>query len=98
MVRGAYRMEKLDLRIRSSQAKFIGTLVSITGAIVVTLYKGLSITGPAIVTQNLLPSQMSDWIVGGFLLCGAAFMLSLLYVLQVIIIHVEYLEWLDLKI
>ncbi|KAG2376550.1 WAT1-related protein [Vigna angularis] len=35
-----FRMEKLDLKLRSSQAKTIGTVVSIAGALTVTLYKG----------------------------------------------------------
>ncbi|KAJ9709043.1 hypothetical protein PVL29_000834 [Vitis rotundifolia] len=33
------RMENLDLRVRSSRAKSIGTIVSITGALTMTMYK-----------------------------------------------------------
>ncbi|KAJ9135279.1 hypothetical protein P3X46_032484 [Hevea brasiliensis] len=65
------RMETLDLRRSSSQAKSAGAIVSVTGAFIVTLYKG-----PAVLkslTSNfhhdqLLLSQKSDWILGGFLL------------------------------
>ncbi|CAN1187585.1 WAT1-related protein At3g28050 [Linum perenne] len=40
-----FRMEKLDYKLRSSQAKLIGTLVSIAGALIITLYKGHQFTG-----------------------------------------------------
>ncbi|KAA8519152.1 hypothetical protein F0562_013374 [Nyssa sinensis] len=35
-----FRMEKVDCRSSSTLAKFMGTVVSITGAFIVTLYKG----------------------------------------------------------
>ncbi|XP_058112203.1 WAT1-related protein At5g40210 isoform X2 [Magnolia sinica] len=38
-----FRLEMVDIRSASSQAKLIGTLVSISGALIVTLYKGPSI-------------------------------------------------------
>uniref|UniRef100_A0A1S8ACC5 WAT1-related protein n=1 Tax=Citrus limon TaxID=2708 RepID=A0A1S8ACC5_CITLI len=38
-----FRMEKLALRTLSTQAKIIGTMVSISGALVVVLYKGPTI-------------------------------------------------------
>ncbi|KAH9720104.1 WAT1-related protein [Citrus sinensis] len=40
-----FRMEKVDLRSLISQIKIIGTLVSIAGAFIITLYKGPSIVG-----------------------------------------------------
>ncbi|XP_015573631.1 WAT1-related protein At5g40240 isoform X2 [Ricinus communis] len=67
------RMETLDIRRSSSQAKSLGAIVSVAGAFVVTLYKG-----PAVLmttqTSNfhhhhqLLFSQKPEWIFGGFLL------------------------------
>ncbi|XP_037495623.1 WAT1-related protein At5g40210 [Jatropha curcas] len=39
-----FRMEKLEFRLQSSQAKSIGTIVSVAGALIVTLYKGQLIT------------------------------------------------------
>lgn len=39
-----FRFEKLDLRVRSSQVRCGGIIVSVTGAFIVTLYKGLPIT------------------------------------------------------
>ncbi|KAH9709085.1 WAT1-related protein [Citrus sinensis] len=47
------RMEKLDLRVQSSLAKSIGTMVSIAGALTVTLYKG-----PALVTSSFFLSLL----------------------------------------
>ncbi|KAF5190629.1 Wat1-related protein, partial [Thalictrum thalictroides] len=60
-------MEKLDIKSRSSQAKTVGTIVSITGAIIVTLYKGQ----PLIVTpSHSLLSTQSNWLIGGVLLAA----------------------------
>lgn len=82
---GALRMEKLDLRVQSSLAKSIGTMVSIAGALTVTLYKG-----PALVSMssssnlhNELRSPQKNWIIGGLVLAASSFFLSLLYIVQV---------------
>ncbi|XP_062152100.1 glyceraldehyde-3-phosphate dehydrogenase, cytosolic-like [Alnus glutinosa] len=61
------RIEKLEWSSSSSQAKLLGTIVSITGASVVTLYKG----PPIIITPSssqLLLSPQSSWILGVFTL------------------------------
>jgi drug/metabolite transporter (DMT)-like permease len=67
-----FRMEKLELKRSSSQAKSIGTIVAITGAFVMTLYRGpviLKITSDSISpNQNLLLSQESNWVIGGLFL------------------------------
>ncbi|XVF44057.1 hypothetical protein PTKIN_Ptkin02bG0089800 [Pterospermum kingtungense] len=81
------RMEKLDLGIKSSQAKSVGTLVSIFGALVVTLYKGLPLftTYPSkkrLIDELLLIPQ-SNWIVGGFFLASHS-------VIFAIILNVQY--------
>lgn len=75
-------MEKLDLRVQSSLAKSIGTMVSISGALTVTLYKG-----PALVSMssssnlhNGLLSPQKNWIIGGLVLAASSFFLSLLYI------------------
>ncbi|KAK9684132.1 hypothetical protein RND81_10G188600 [Saponaria officinalis] len=63
------RMEKLDIRYYSSQAKCLGTIIAISGAMVVTLYKG-----PALISlkpcasYNKLFAQSSNWALGGLLL------------------------------
>lgn len=79
-------MEKLDFRNRSSLAKSIGTMVSIAGALTVTLYKGPPIAFaqlPNTLHHELLASVQSNWITGGFLLVAASFCLALLFIVQV---------------
>lgn len=77
-------MEKLDLQTRSSLAKFSGTIVSIAGALMVTLYKGLPIMNTSTRTPlQLLSPPESSWIIGGFLLACSALFLSLLIIVQV---------------
>ncbi|XP_022740898.1 WAT1-related protein At3g28050-like [Durio zibethinus] len=66
-----FRMEKLELRRSSSQAKALGAVVAVTGAFVVTLYKGppvLITSSPSNFPQHLLHSEQSRWILGGFLI------------------------------
>ncbi|KAJ9172071.1 hypothetical protein P3X46_015358 [Hevea brasiliensis] len=85
------RMERLDLRSKSSQAKSIGTMVLITGGLVVTLYKGLPITGSPSSSNKLqnelllLPS--SKWVIGGFFLAAHSFILALIFIIQTWIIR-----------
>ncbi|XWS40775.1 hypothetical protein CRYUN_Cryun17cG0024400 [Craigia yunnanensis] len=64
------RMEKLELRRSTSQAKALGAVVAVTGAFVVTLYKGppVLISSPSNFPQHLLLSEQSRWIIGGFLI------------------------------
>ncbi|GAB2250685.1 hypothetical protein Droror1_Dr00016935 [Drosera rotundifolia] len=64
------RMEKLDLRNISSKAKSIGTIIAISGALVVTLYRG----PPVLMSQKTsdpslqLVSKQSNWLIGCLLL------------------------------
>ncbi|KAK1437095.1 hypothetical protein QVD17_02880 [Tagetes erecta] len=74
------RMEKVHLRSYTSQAKIIGTLLSILGAIIATLY-----SGPALLSTSV----SMDWIIGGFLLAGQYFLLSFALVAQAKIL-IEY--------
>ncbi|XP_048494869.1 WAT1-related protein At5g40230 isoform X2 [Beta vulgaris subsp. vulgaris] len=77
------RMERLDLRNPSSQAKCLGTIVAISGAMVVTLYKG-----PSLITQtpsdasNKLLSAPSNWTLGGLLLAITSLLSSIGNILQ----------------
>lgn len=84
------RMEKLDLKVKSSRAKCLGTLVSVAGALLITIYKGPGIefasTTPSMLTHNLLLPR-SNWIIGGFLTAAAAFMVAVLLVFQTSIIR-----------
>ncbi|CAL2250442.1 unnamed protein product [Prunus armeniaca] len=77
-----FRMEKLDLRKPTSHAKSLGTIVSVLGALIVTLYKGPALLKPSSSPSGLthhqprlsqqhhqpLLSQRSNWIFGGLLL------------------------------
>lgn len=83
-------MEKLDLRVQSSLAKCIGTIISIAGALVVTLYKGLPITStssPNSRQPNVLLSPKSNWVLGGCLLATGSFCLAVLFIFQVNLVY-----------
>ncbi|KAJ4848507.1 hypothetical protein Tsubulata_047762, partial [Turnera subulata] len=69
-----FRMERLAIKSCSTQAKIAGTLVSISGALVVVLYKGpvilsmMSSTSPSILLHHqLLGSPSPNWVMGGLL-------------------------------
>ncbi|XP_060669745.1 WAT1-related protein At5g40240 isoform X11 [Ziziphus jujuba] len=82
-------MEKFKWRTSSSQAKSVGTVVSIAGAFILTFYKG----SPLIkfhtffgLTDRFLFLQQSNWILGGFLLAAESFSTSLWYILQLLLL------------
>lgn len=80
------RMEKLAIRSSSSQAKIIGTVVSISGALVVTLYKGPPIisTQPASISLHRpLGSPHSDWVIGSLFLTVEFMLVPMWYIVQV---------------
>ncbi|KAL7261073.1 hypothetical protein ACSBR1_006676 [Camellia fascicularis] len=85
-----FRMEKLNLKVKGSQAKSIGSIISIIGAFIVTLYKGPSIIFSSSSLSNslhqLLLSPPPSWILGGFVLAVASFLKALLYIVQAWII------------
>ncbi|XP_052188761.1 WAT1-related protein At3g28050-like isoform X5 [Diospyros lotus] len=66
----AFRMERLELRNSRSQAKVMGTVVSIAGALVVTLYRGQAIipNGSSISLHQPLHRSQSSWIIGSLFL------------------------------
>ncbi|CAN1272750.1 WAT1-related protein At3g28050 [Linum perenne] len=74
----AFRMEKIVVRRRWSQAKVIGAIVSIGGAIVVTLYKGTALT-----TAATSQSTSQNWVLGGFFLTCQYILVPLWYIVQV---------------
>lgn len=79
-----FRMESVSLR-RSSQAKVLGTLVSITGAFVVTLYKGPPIaiaSSPSLSSAGPLRSSDQNWILGGVFLTAEYILVPLWYIVQ----------------
>ncbi|XP_058184894.1 WAT1-related protein At3g28050-like [Rhododendron vialii] len=78
-----FRMEKLAIRSSSSQAKIIGTVVSISGALVVTLYKGPPIisTLPASISLHRpLGSPHSDWVIGSLFLTVEFMLVPMWYI------------------
>lgn len=88
-------MEKLDLRNSSFQAKSLGTIVLVSGAIIATLYKGpslLSALSPSKSSHThdhhhhhqLHFSQQLDWIIGGVLLTITFLISALWNIAQVI--------------
>ncbi|KAJ8439514.1 hypothetical protein Cgig2_007031 [Carnegiea gigantea] len=83
------RMEILNLRAHSSLLKLIGTLVSISGAFIVTFYQGLPITvfppsptEASLSLRNILQSDQPNWVLGGFFLATSSIFLSLSFVVK----------------
>lgn len=80
-----FRMEKVALRSTSSQAKILGTIISISGAFVVTLYKGPPIVIVQTTSVSLnqpLNSLKSNWVIGGLLLTAEYILVPLWYIVQ----------------
>lgn len=79
-------MEKLDLRKLTSQAKSLGTIVAISGASVMTIYKGppiLTATESLHLNNDLaLLAPKSNWALGGLLLIITSLLSSTWNVLQ----------------
>lgn len=87
-------MEKLDFRSSSFQAKSLGTIVLVSGAIIATLYKGPSLMSALSPSKSshthdhpphqLHFSQQLDWIIGGVLLTITFLISALWNIAQVI--------------
>ncbi|KAG8503249.1 hypothetical protein CXB51_001182 [Gossypium anomalum] len=77
------RMEQHEWRSTSSQAKVLGTTISIAGAFVVTFYKGPTILR---LPHQLLSSPQINWVLGGLLLAVEAFINSAWYVIQAMVL------------
>ncbi|KAL2638411.1 hypothetical protein AAZV13_06G112400 [Glycine max] len=78
-------MEKLDWRKLSSLAKLLGTIVSIAGAFIVTLYKGPALlmgVSSANTSQQPLLSEDSNWILAGLFLAADCVMASAYIIVQ----------------
>ncbi|KAK7293321.1 hypothetical protein RJT34_16184 [Clitoria ternatea] len=75
------RMERADLRSSSTQAKIIGSIASIAGALIVVLYEGPKILNVASPSPNFpLGSSQRNWLLGGFLLAVAYTLMSIWYI------------------
>ncbi|KAK4272082.1 hypothetical protein QN277_020682 [Acacia crassicarpa] len=84
-----FRMEKADLRSSSTQAKIMGSAVSIAGGLVVVLFRGPTIIpasspSPPPPTNSLLDSSSSPakWVLGGFLLLVQYILVPIYYIVQ----------------
>ncbi|KAF8009846.1 hypothetical protein BT93_J0740 [Corymbia citriodora subsp. variegata] len=81
-----FRMEKVSLKRSSSQAKIIGTVLSISGAFVVTLYKGPPIITPALKWplsfDPLLSTSSSNWVLGGIFLTAEYTLVPLYFIVM----------------
>ncbi|OIT36062.1 PREDICTED: WAT1-related protein At4g15540-like isoform X1 [Nicotiana attenuata] len=86
------RMENFDYKSLNTVAKSVGTLLSIIGALVATLYKGPQVFGSplnSILTapSHFLLNQSSAWVIGGLLmmitsLIASVFIISQAFVLK----------------
>ncbi|PON47442.1 Plant-drug/metabolite exporter [Parasponia andersonii] len=79
-----FRMESLDLRSSTTQAKIIGTIASISGALVAVLCKGptiLSSQSPKVSYHSLGTSQ-ANWAIGGLLQAIAQLLSAASHILQ----------------
>lgn len=89
-----FRMEKVIVRNTTCQAKVLGTIVSITGAFVVTFYKGppiIIVHTPSLSLHqpiNTLNSVDRSWAIGGLLLTAEYILVPLWYIVQVQIMKV----------
>ncbi|KAL2928786.1 hypothetical protein RDABS01_028536 [Bienertia sinuspersici] len=84
-----FRMEKLNVRNLTCLAKLVGTIVSIAGAFIVTLYEGpplLKRHVPLHSHQFILLGEHTKWIIGGFLLAVDCVMASSWVIIQAIIL------------
>ncbi|KAK6913145.1 EamA domain [Dillenia turbinata] len=84
-----FRMETMNLRSLTGWVKIIGTLVSISGAFVVTFYKGPPITRmKPMSTSSYGPFRASEsnWVIGGLLLTAEYVMMPLWFIIQADII------------
>ncbi|XP_060672751.1 WAT1-related protein At5g40240-like isoform X2 [Ziziphus jujuba] len=90
------RMENVGLRRTSSHAKIIGTVVSISGALVALLYKGPTLLSSSSPVPSNKPHQyplalataQTNWIIGGLLLSAEYFLLSIWYIIQTQVIKI----------
>lgn len=83
----AFRLENLDLRSSRSLIKILGTLVSISGALIVTLYKGPPILAgliksPSISSNDHLQKTANNWVIGGLFFAMAGLSISVWNIFQ----------------
>ncbi|XP_041006227.1 WAT1-related protein At5g40230-like [Juglans microcarpa x Juglans regia] len=82
-----FRMEQLALRRASTLVKVVGTVVSISGALVVVLYEGptlisISSQSPSLSLRFSLGSSQTNWVIGGLLIALEYLLVSIWYIVQ----------------
>ncbi|KAL0421334.1 UNVERIFIED_CONTAM: WAT1-related protein, partial [Sesamum latifolium] len=83
-----FRMEEVHLRKLSTISKLLGTLVSISGAFIVTFYKGPAIIGTTLTSGSstlLHLQQTQNWVLGGLFTACACLLTASWCILQAII-------------
>lgn len=86
-----FRLDKVNLRSSGSLAKVLGTLISVCGAMTVTLYKGPVIRNVWFLNYDLDDTHdtaqstiaVKDWIIGSLFLAGASISWSTWNIMQV---------------
>ncbi|KAB2062257.1 hypothetical protein ES319_A10G142000v1 [Gossypium barbadense] len=78
-----FRLERVALRSSSGQAKIIGTIASISGALLVVLYKA-----PKVLVQWPLESSEPNWVISGILLATAYLLFSIWYIVQTQVLEI----------
>lgn len=67
---GGFRLERANLKSSGTQAKLVGTMVSVIGAFVVTLYQGPQLLKrpSASSLSQIMTTPPEAWVIGGLLL------------------------------
>ncbi|KAK9052424.1 hypothetical protein SSX86_029053 [Deinandra increscens subsp. villosa] len=81
-----FRMETVSFWKKSSRAKLLGTIVSVTGAFVVTLYRGPTLiwsnSSPPSINSSLSTTSQTNWALGGLFLTSEYILVPLWYIVQ----------------
>uniref|UniRef100_A0A2N9J8C9 WAT1-related protein n=1 Tax=Fagus sylvatica TaxID=28930 RepID=A0A2N9J8C9_FAGSY len=85
-----FGLEKVNLKSNGGRAKVLGTLVCISGALLLTLYKGMPISNPhsqaSIHITNhgnmLIPAKKERWAIGSILLAVGCLLWSSWFLIQ----------------
>ncbi|MCD7445912.1 hypothetical protein HAX54_024612 [Datura stramonium] len=85
------RIEKFEYKSLSTVAKSVGTLTSIIGALVATLYKGPQVFGSPLnslltTLHFLLLNQSSTWVIGGLLMIITSVITSAFIISQALVL------------
>ncbi|KAH9626084.1 hypothetical protein KSS87_012419 [Heliosperma pusillum] len=82
-----FRLEKVDIRKIPSQAKIIGTIVTVAGAMIMTIYRGpvVNIFGSHVAVNHGATAAATSgqhWVLGTLFVLGSCFGWSAFFILQ----------------